>query len=535
MNATATGVAVAQRVLDEAEEYKETAKEAVNRLATMPSLEYEEVRRREADALGFRVSVLDAEVEKARPKPVSVQGDGKQGRAVTFREPLPWPEPVKGADLLDALAKAIRSFVVMADEAATAVALWSVHTYLLHHFIISPRLGITSPVKGCGKTTLLDVLERLVKKPRNAASITASVVFRTVEAHQPTLLIDEADTFMAGDEGLRGVLNAGHRRGGNVLRSVGDDFEPRQFSVYCAAAIALIGDLPETLADRSIPIRLQKRRKDEKVEKFRHGRLAQLDILARRIARWTADNAVAIDAARPAMPGGMQDRAEDNWEPLLAIADVAGGDWPDKARQVARALAPVDNHDTSVGGQLLADLKVIFALHGNPDWLPSEEIVDALGKMDGRPWPEWHGRPLTKNALARLLAKFSTGVEGCSIKPIKRNDKRGYDLAALQDAFGRYLQPDTPSPPEDTSTQPSNRPKPLKSGVFVPPDAPSVPEDTGTQPSNRPEWPNSAICGDFQPSETDADRTDGIGCKPNETAKTDGWTVAEGEPWAEEM
>jgi putative DNA primase/helicase len=536
MSAASTGVAVAQRVLDEAEEYRETPEEVVVRLAKLPPLDYERVREKEADALAVRVTVLDAEVAKARPQPVQAKGDGKQGRAVTFREPLPWPEPVNGAELLDALAKAITSFVVMADDAATAVALWSVHTYLLDGFVISPRLAITSPEKRCGKTTLLDVLERLVKRPRNAASLTASVVFRTVEAHQPTLLIDEADTFMAGDDGLRGVLNAGHRRGGTVLRAVGDDFEPREFAVYCAAAIAVIGDLPETLADRSIPVPLKRRRKDEKVEKFRHGRTAQLDVLARRIARWAADNAVAIGAARPAMPVGMHDRAEDNWEPLLAIADLAGGHWPEEARQAARTFAPTDDGDSSVGSELLADIKVIFAERGNPHWLPSEGIVGELGKMEGRRWSEWrNGKPLTQNALARELGKFNTGIEGCYIRPIKRDGKRGYDLTVFQDAFGRYLQPDTPPSPADTVAQPSNRPKPQKPAICALPDAPSVLADAGVQPSNRPKSRDSAVFDDFQPSETEADRTVGIGRKPNESAKTDGWTVEEGEPWAEEI
>jgi putative DNA primase/helicase len=444
MSAAAAGAAAVRRTLDVAEEYRETPEEVVARLAKLPLLEYDQVREEEAATLGVRVTTLDVEVAKARPQPVSGKSDAKQGHAVVFDEPKPWPEPVNGADLLNALATAIRNFVVMTDEAATAVALWVVHTWLLVQFMISPRLAITSPEKRCGKTTLLDVLERLVKKPRNAANITASVVFRVVEAHQPTLLIDEADTYLVGDEGLRGILNAGHRRGGTVLRSVGDDFEPRAFAVHCAAAIALIGDLPGTVADRSVPIRLQRRRKDEQVEKFRIGRTGQLDVLSRKIARWTADNAIAIGAVDPAMPAGMQDRAEDNFSPLLAIADAAGGEWPEKARQAAISLAREDDDDTSRGVMLLADIRSILA-ERDIDRMSSEDLADALCKREGRPWLEArNGKPLTANGLARLLKPFKTIPTGKAIR-IDEKTPRGYFREWFADAFARYLPPETPS------------------------------------------------------------------------------------------
>jgi putative DNA primase/helicase len=188
---------------------------------------------------------------------------------VHLHEPEPWPEPVNGADLLDALATNVRRHVVLFEHAADTGALWVVHTYLLDCFGISPRPAITSPEKGCGKTTLLDVLSRLASRPLSAANASAAAIFRVVELQRPTLLIDEADTFLPENDELRGILNSGHRQAGSVIRTVGEDFEPRSFSTYSACAIALIGKLPATLADRSVRIELRRRRADEAIEPFR--------------------------------------------------------------------------------------------------------------------------------------------------------------------------------------------------------------------------------------------------------------------------
>src|SRR5262249_2288140 len=161
---------------------------------------------------------------------------------------------------------------------------------------------------------------------------TPAVVYRVVEAHRPTFYIDEGDTFLYDNDELRGILN-GNRKGSTVLRTVGDDHEPRAFSTYCACAIALIGSLPDTLHDRSVPVALQRRRPRERIKPFRPDRADYLDVLARKAARWTQDNATAIGDADPKMPDGIINRAADNLRSLLAIADVAKGKWPKRARK----------------------------------------------------------------------------------------------------------------------------------------------------------------------------------------------------------
>jgi len=186
-------------------------------------------------------------------------------------------------------------------------------------------LFVNSPEKGCGKSTLLDVLSRLVPNPLGASNITAAALFRVIEAARPTLLLDEADTYARNNEDLRGVLDAGHRRDGAVIRTVGDDHEPRQFSAWAPVALAAIGRLPGTIEDRSVRIGLRRRRPDEAVEPLRLDRAGALDDLAHKAARWAADHAAELAAADPPVPEGIVNRAADNWRPLLAVADIAGG------------------------------------------------------------------------------------------------------------------------------------------------------------------------------------------------------------------
>ena len=301
----------------------------IARLAKMKPLEYERERKAAAEKLGItRVAILDRLVRAERERLGGGDDAGMQGRAISFPEPEPWPEAVDGAAVLDEIAATLKRYVIMDEQARYSAALWVVHTYLLDCFMISPRLAVRSPMKRCGKTTLLDVLGCLVMKALPTANVSAAALFRVVEGYRPTLLVDEADTFLATADDLRGVLNSGHRRGGSVLRTVGDDHKPRAFATYAAVAIGIIGTLPDTLADRSISVDLKRKLSSEVTESFRIDRVGHLEVLARKTARWAADNAGQIAAADPEMPSGVHSREADNWRPLFAIAEMAGGEWP---------------------------------------------------------------------------------------------------------------------------------------------------------------------------------------------------------------
>jgi Protein of unknown function (DUF3631) len=283
----------------------------------------------------------------------------------------------------------------------------------------------------------------LVWRPLLTANATPAAIFRTVEKARPTLLIDEADTFLRPEnDELRGILNSGHKRGGSVLRTVGDDNEPRQFATFAPAAIAGIGKLPDTINDRSIAIELRRARPDETVTiaQLRHGKTERFDEIARKVRRWADDNAERVRSIDPAMPAGVLNRMADNWRPLLAIADAAGGDWPESARRACTA-AVAETDDQSVKTLLLSDIRAIFT-ERRTDRLPSADLVEALVAVEGHPWAEWKGKALTKNGLARLLKQFPT-ADGRKIEPgsIRISDwaGKGYALVDFADAFSRYL------------------------------------------------------------------------------------------------
>jgi 5S rRNA maturation endonuclease (ribonuclease M5) len=426
---------------DEKEESEFTIE--IARLAKLPVVKYEQERKAAAEALGFRTSILDQLVQAERA-PLGGDDDGMQGRTISFPDPEPWPEPIDGAALLDEIAATLERYVVMGEQARHSTALWVAHTYLLDCFMISPRLAVRSPVKRCGKTTLLDVLACLVMKALPTANVSAAALFRVVESYRPTLLVDEADTFLAGADDLRGVLNSGHRRGGSVLRTVGDDHEPRAFATYAAVAVGIIGRLPDTLADRSISIDLKRKLASEVIESFRVDRLGHLEVLARKAARWAADNAVQIAAADPDMPPGVHSREADNWRPLLAIAEAAGGEWPNRASEAATQAAAASETDSQIE-LLLGDIRDTFAKRAanavDPaDRIPSGDLVEALVGIEGRPWAELgrSRKPLTQNRLARLLKPLLIAPDN-----IRIGDKvpKGYLLERFKDAFLRYLGP----------------------------------------------------------------------------------------------
>ena len=407
-------------------------------LAALPQLEYEQRYKQAAKDMNIRVSALDRMVR-------AEQRASEDTAGFSLHEVEPWPEPVAGDALLDSITQAVRRYLVLPPNGAEVIALWVIAAHAFNGFQISPRLHIRSPEKRCGKTIVLDVLECLTPRSIRTENITTAVLFRLVDGYQPTLLIDEVDSFLKDNEELRGALNAGHRRGGQMLRCEGDNHEVRAFSTFGPVALAGIGRLPGTLEDRSITIEMRRKKPTERITRFRRDRTGDLDDLAGMAARWIVDHEVSLSAADPDMPETLHDRAADNWRPLLTIADLAGGGWPTLARQVAVRLSSEGaEQDASVRVQLLMDIKAIFD-GDERDQIPSAFICGRLAEMEDRPWPEWrHGKPITVRQLARQLAPF--GIAPGTIRT-GSGTARGYKKEAFKDAWSRYLpfSSDTPS------------------------------------------------------------------------------------------
>jgi putative DNA primase/helicase len=440
-------------------------------LAAVSDIEYERQRADAAKRLGVRTVILDrlVQVERDRKRRASGDDDGTlQGHALKLDEPKPWDEAVNGAELLDVIANTIRNYVILEEWQARAIAVWILHTYLVDVFQFSPRLCITSPTKGCGKTTLLDTVSVLALRPLSAANVSTSSVFRVIEKCEPTLLIDEADSFVDTNNELRGVLNSGHRKGGAVLRVVGDDLEPRLFATYGACAIALIGALPSTLADRSITIELKRKRAGEKAKPFRLDRVEPLKTFARQCQRWAQDHAIEVGGTEASLPPEMINRAADNWRVLKQIAMVASGPWPDFVDAAARAAAENTGYDELLV-QLLADIRGVEFAHvigdeneidySADDEIPSAILVQKLIEKPGRPWAEMpgkdgkEGKQLSQNKLARLLKPLAIGPELIGPRRVS-----GYKRAHFKEVFERYLS-------DEGGLEPLNLSKPDEMGT----------------------------------------------------------------------
>lgn len=364
----------------------------------------------------------------------------KQGQDLHLDDPEPWPEAVDGAALLNAIATLLRTFVVFGDpKYADALALWILHTYAMDLWFISPLAVVNSPTMQCGKTTLLQIVAHLVSRALATSNITPAALFRAVEKYRPTLILDEAETFLKDNDELRGLVNAGHtRKTAIVIRTVGESHDPAAFSTWCAKFLALIGRLPGTLMDRAIVIPMRRRLAGERVERLRLDQLERRCLpLQRQAVRWVADQTGALSQTDPDMPPALRDRPADNWRTLVAIADVAGGDWPLRSRAAATLLAPERGEDDA-SATLLADIREAFKAEGNPEVIASAAIVDRLVALDDRPWAEWsHGRPLSTAKLARMLATY--GVHPAGTIRIGSKTAKGYRYAAFDDAWTRYL------------------------------------------------------------------------------------------------
>jgi hypothetical protein len=352
-----------------------------------------------------------------------------------------------GAVLLQAVEDYLTRFVAFPSaEAATAVALWVVHTHLLDCFESSPRLALLSPEPGSGKTRVQEILELLVPRPLFTLNASSAALFRAIADPEgrPTLLIDECDTIFgprssSEHEDLRGLVNAGHRRGATSLRCVvrGKTIDVESFPAYCAVSLSGLDDLPDTIMTRSVVIRMRRRAPDEHVEPFRHRvHAAAGHALREQLAAWSATIAGKLAGTWPVMPAGVEDRAADCWEPLIAIADAAGGHWPETARVTAVTLVTdARRGGETLGIRLLADLQRVFT-DAAAERMTTEHLLEALNGLDDAPWGDLRGKPLDARSLSRRLSKYD--VSPRTIR-VDGTVKKGYELTDLVDVFRRYL------------------------------------------------------------------------------------------------
>lgn len=348
-----------------------------------------------------------------------------------------------GAELLDELHEAVTRYVVFPSSAAAdAAVLWIAASHAQPAWEHAPRLAAVSPLKRCGKSRLLDVVAETAHRPLITVNATIAAVARAVGDDPPTLLVDEADAIFGSrrqaenNEYLRGLLNAGHQRNRPMLRWDITSRSLDQLNTFAMAMLASIGDLPDTIMDRAVVVRMRRRSPGERVAPYRTRRDAPpLNQLRDRLSVWARGHLEDLEAATPEMP--LEDREADTYEPLIAMADLAGGDWPARARKAAEVLTAAERDadtDTSLTVRLLADLREVFG--EGEERVATTTLIDRLVKVDEAPWADLDGKRLDARALANRLRPY-----GVRPKVIRLGDKtpRGYERADLAEQWDRYL------------------------------------------------------------------------------------------------
>ncbi len=354
-------------------------------------------------------------------------------------------EDREGLGKLSGLLSFLARFIAYPSENALhAQALWIMHAHLVEEFDNTPRIAFLSPEPGSGKSRAMEVTELLVPNATSTVNATPAYIFRKISEGEelPTLLIDEADAIFNarrgdGNEDLRGLLNSGYRKGATAGRAVmrGKEIFTEDFPSFCAVALAGLNDLPETLMQRSIVIPMKRRRNDQKVEPFRrrlHG--IEAEAIRQHLEQGAEKIRPQVGEAWPELPPGVEDRHADKWEPLIAIADALGGDWPQIARDTALSFVEQSQEvPESVGVRLLSDIRAVI---GSKDRISSQDLLDRLKALEESEWATYRGSGLDTRGLSRQLGKY--GIKSEALK-FEGSTLRGYRVSEFADAFGRYL------------------------------------------------------------------------------------------------
>ncbi|ROP27661.1 DUF3631 domain-containing protein [Couchioplanes caeruleus] len=362
------------------------------------------------------------------------------------------PQPIEGAAILDRLHGALTRYVILpSPEAIDAAVLWIAASHAQPAWTHAPRMVIKAPEKRCGKSRFLDVVSETCHKPIMTVNASTPAIYRSIGTDDPpTILLDEADTIFGGkqaeaNEDLRGLLNAGHQRGRPTIRWNQQKQQVEQIATFAMAALAGIGSMPDTIEDRAVVIKMRRRTSAEKVAPFRQRRDGPaLRTIAADLTAWLRTNMIELEKAEPAMP--LEDRAADTWEPLIAVADLAGGNWPARARTAALALNAARDGDAEYSDRLrlLIDCRTAF---GDLDVIPSIVLLERLKALPESPWAELNGIGLTAMKLGVLLREYEIGSENIRF-PTGR--VKGFYRHAFTDAWERYCPPPDP----DAVTEP---------------------------------------------------------------------------------
>lgn len=410
----------------------QTDNDIVAWLATLKMIDYDRARTDQAKALKIRPATLDSMVKAEREK--LKQDDSP------FADIEPWHEAIDPAQLLDDITHTIQRFIVLDKHQAQTAALWVSACWFIDVISFAPFALINAPERACGKTQLLTLMGRLAPRTLQASGISPAALYRTIEKYQPTLFIDEIETVLKDNEPLRGIFNAGYSRDSSIIvRCVGDDLEPKPFNIWGMKAIAGINaiKLADTVTSRAIVFELRRKTAGEKVERLRRAEVGLFETLASKLARFADDYTNEVKQACPALPDALGDREQDNFEPLLQIASVAGDHWPDTALNAALRLSGATQTPISSANELLADIQEVFEAK-QVIKITTTELINTLCEDTEKSWATYNrGKQLSPKQLSNKLKGYGITSKTIRINPYET--AKGFEADQFNDAFARYL------------------------------------------------------------------------------------------------
>lgn len=362
-------------------------------------------------------------------------GAGRHGGMIPA-DPEPWPDPVDGNHLIEEITGVIARHTVIEPRQRVAIALWCLWSYEFDLFRHSPNLAIQSPTKRCGKSTLLILIAALGRNTEVTAGATGPSLFRLIDEKRPTLLLDEADFENGFSRDLRVLFNAAHTKETAFISRVVSGVTVN-FNTFCPKVVASIGSLPVTVQDRSIVIRMRRRRADEPLVSLPLDSRGAFLETRRRIARWTKDHRMEIGTRGVAPLPGLNSRAMDNWRPLLSVAEVLGPEWKERAEEAAIFISRTTNPESvDPHERLIQDVKRVLDAEDGAAHLSAASLHAKLLAQEHGFWAEFEGgRSMTQNRLGRILGSF--GIASSSSR-VSGGVHRVYARADFEDTFSRY-------------------------------------------------------------------------------------------------
>lgn len=411
------------------------AHDKITVLAQMDELTYGMHRAQAAKDLKINLKTLDSVRKEERSKHL------KEANGDIVERPRPWHAAVDPNLIANYLEENVTKHIALKHpEYATAITLWSLSTWLIDSWKIMPHLFFRSLTKGSGKTTALHIVEAFSVRAYVCANITPAALFRVIEEYKPTLFLDEVDRYLATQEELNGIMNAGHtRRTARVTRleEVKGKYIPRNFNVFGGKCMAGIGRQMDTMMDRSIVIKMEKRLFDEPITKLPLTFFEDQYELRQQIARFAEDNHYATNSITTDIPNLGNDRSQDNWQPLFTVAELIGGSWPAKCLAAYKRIESISAEDAkeqdSVVIRILRELAPKIEKRRGA-WLPAEELRSMLISDEEGEFFDWYqGNPITPKSIKKYLVKEA------EVTHERQSSGSVYSLTDIRELVKRYV------------------------------------------------------------------------------------------------